>query len=193
MTIHDIPSIDRQQAPPATTELHKEVLDLALSFGRLRGALTTSTLLVVLWAGFHWDDPASWTVGVPTVLIGGVLVLFFPASETLRLSPIGVLRFAKFAIIGILRGAVDVSRRSLSPRTLQPGLIPWRTYLPKGRPRQLFAVAITLLPGTLTARIVDDILTVHALNLSDATHAEIAALEAHIAKLYRLDRKEVLP
>ncbi|MEH6647231.1 MAG: Na+/H+ antiporter subunit E [Sulfitobacter sp.] len=149
-------------------------------------------VLIALWGGFHWDDPASWVVGVPTALIGGALVLFLPSSATLRLSPLGVLRFAKFAIIGILRGAVDVSWRSLSPRALQPGLIPWRTYLPKGRPRQLFAVAITLLPGTLTARIVDDVLTVHALNPSNATQAEIAALEAHIAALYRLDCKEVL-
>lgn len=68
----------------------------------------------------------------------------------------------------------------------------WRTHLPKGRPRRLFAVAITLLPGTLTARIEDDMLTVHALDLSDATRAELATLEAHIAELYKLDRKEML-
>lgn len=192
MTIHDVPSVGRQQAIPAAKASNKEVLDLALSSGRLRGALTTGMVLLALWGGFHWDDPASWTVGVPTALIGGALVLFLPASATLRLSPLGALRFAKFAIIGILFGAVDVSRRSLSPRKLQPGLIPWRTYLPEGRPRQLFAMAITLLPGTLTAQIVDDVLTIHALDLSEATRAEIAALEAHIAKLYRLDRKEAL-
>jgi multicomponent Na+:H+ antiporter subunit E len=192
MTIHDVASIGRQQTPPAATDYNNEVLDGALSSWRLRGALTTGMVIVALWGGLHWDDPASWTIGVPTALISGALVLFLPPSATLRLSSLGVLRFAKFAIIGILRGAVDVSRRSLSPRTLQPGLIPWRTYLPKGRPRQLFAVAITLLPGTLTARIVDDILTIHTLDPSDATRDEIAALEAHIAKLYRLDRKEVL-
>lgn len=192
MTIHDVSSIDRGQVQPAAAELDKEVLAVAISARHLRGGLTTSTMLGVLWAGFHWDDPASWTVGVPTALIGGALVLFLPASVPLRLSPLGALRFAKFAIVGILRGAVEVSWRSLSPKTLQPGFISWRTYLPKGRPRQLFAVAITLLPGTLTARIVDEVLTVHALNPSDATHAEIAELEAHIAELYRIDRKEVL-
>jgi multicomponent Na+:H+ antiporter subunit E len=57
----------------------------------------------------------------------------------------------------------------------------------------LFAVAITLLPGTLTARIEDDLLTVHALNLSDTTHAELASLEARIAELYRLDHTEMVP
>jgi len=192
MTIHDVPQIERQQTPSATTEPHQEVLDAALSSGRLRGAITTGTVLVALWAAFHWHDPTSWTVGVPMALIGGALVLFLPASAPLQLSPLGMLRFAKFAIIGILRGAVDVSRRSLSPRTLQPGFIPWRTHLPKGRPRQLFAVAITLLPGTLTAQIEDDMLTIHALDLSDATRDDLAVLEAHIANLYRLDHTEIV-
>ena len=193
MTIQDGFSIDRQRAPPATTELHKEVSDVALSPGRLRSALATGTVLIVLWAGFHWHDPASWTVGVPMALIGGALTLFLPASAPPRLSPLGGLRFAKFAIVGILRGAFDVSRRSLSPETLRPGCLSWRTHLPKGRPRRLFAVAITLLPGTLTARIEGDMLTVHALDLSDATRAELAALEAHIANLYRLNHKEIAP
>ena len=192
MTIHDVPQNDRQQTPSVTTEPHRKVLDVTRSSGRLRGAITTATVLVVLWAGFHWNDPTSWTVGVPMALIGGALVLFLPASAPLQLSPLGMLRFAKFAIIGILRGAVDVSWHSLSPRTLQPGFIPWRTHLPKGGPRRLFAVAITLLPGTLTARIEDDMLTIHALDLSDATRDALAALEAHIAKLYRLDHKEMV-
>jgi multicomponent Na+:H+ antiporter subunit E len=193
MTIQDVPSPDPQQAPPATTERHTEVSGAGLSTGRLQGALETTAVLLVLWAGFHWDDPASWTVGVPTALLGGALTLCLPASAKLRLSPIGMLRFAKFAIFGILRGAIDVSRQSISTKALRPGLIPWRTQLPEGRPRRLFAVAITLLPGTLTARIEGDMLTVHALDFSDATHAELALLEAHVAKLYRLDHTEMKP
>lgn len=192
MTIRDVLLNSQQQIPQADIEPHKEVSNVALLLERLRGALATSAMLIVLWAGFHWDDPSSWVVGVPTALIGGALTLFLPASAPLRLSPFGGLRFAIFALVGILRGAIDVSRRSLSPQTLRPGCLSWRTQLPKGRPRRLFAVAITLLPGTLTAKIEDDMLTVHALNLSDATRAELAALEAHIAKLYKLDHKEML-
>ncbi|MFT5624124.1 MAG: multicomponent Na+:H+ antiporter subunit E [Lentimonas sp.] len=190
MTIQDVLLNSQQQVPQADLVPHKNV---ALLLERLRGALATSAMLIVLWAGFHWDDPSSWVVGVPTALIGGALTLFLPASAPLRLSPFGGLRFAIFALVGILRGAIDVSRRSLSPQTLRPGCLSWRTQLPKGRPRRLFAVAITLLPGTLTAKIEDDTLTVHALDLSDATRAELASLEAHIAKLYKLDHKEMLP
>jgi multicomponent Na+:H+ antiporter subunit E len=193
MTTHDVSSTDQQHTLPAATELHKESSNLALLSGRFKGALATSVMLIVLWAGFHWDDPASWTVGIPTALIGGALTLFLPASAPLGLSPLGGLRFAKFATVGMIRGAIDVSRRSLSPQSLQPGCLDWRTYLPEGRPRRLFAVAITLLPGTLTARIEGDVLTIHALDLSDATRAELAALEAHIAELYKLDSKEMLP
>ncbi len=191
MTVQNVSSIDRQQTSPIAIEPHTEFAHVALSPGRLRGALTTGTALIALWAGFHWHDPLSWTVGVPMALIGGALTLFLPASAPHRLSPLGGVRFAKFAVVGILRGAVDVSRRSLSPKTLQPGCLSWRTHLTKGRPRRLFAIAITLLPGTLTARIEGDMLTVHALDLSDATRAELAALEAHIADLYRLEPKGV--
>jgi multicomponent Na+:H+ antiporter subunit E len=193
MTVHDVPSIDRKQAPLAATELNKEAADVVLSPGRGGRTFATGTVLVVLWAGFHWNDLTSWAVGVPMALIGGALTLFLPASVPARLSPLGALRFAKFAIVGIICGAIDVSRRSVSPLTLQPGCIAWRTHLPAGQPRRLFAVAITLLPGTLTARIEDDMLTIHALDLSDATRAELAALEAHIAGLYRLDHKEMAP
>lgn len=193
MTLQDVPSTDPQQAPSAKKELHKETLNVTLSAGRTIGALTTSTVLVALWVGFHWDDPAGWAVGIPTALIGGALTLCLPLSAPLRLSPVGGLRFAKFAIVGILLGSIDVSRRSLSPQTLRPGCIPWRTRLPEGRPRRLFALAITLLPGTLTAQIKGDILTVHALDMSDATNAELAALEAHIAELCKLDQTEMVP
>lgn len=193
MTIQDALSIDRQQASSAATDLQKEVSDVPFSPGRLRSGFATGAALIALWAGFHWNDLASWAVGVPMALIGGALTLFLPASAPPRLSLLGGLRFARFAIVGILRGAFDVSRRSISPQTLRPGCLSWHTHLPKGRPRRLFAVAITLLPGTLTARIEGDMLTVHALDLSDATHAELAALETHIAKLYRLDHKEIAP
>jgi multicomponent Na+:H+ antiporter subunit E len=189
MTVHDVVSMDRQQAPLTTTKPPKKISGVALSSWRLRGALATGTVLLFLWAGFHWHEPASWTVGVPMALIGGALTLFLPASAPLRLSPLGGVRFLAFAAVGIVRGAVDVSRRSFSPQTLRPGCLLWRTHLPKGRPRRLFAVATTLLPGTLTARIEDDTFTIHALDLSDVTRTELAALEAHIADLYKLDPK----
>jgi len=158
---------------------------------RIPGAVTTVLVLLLLWAGFHWYDPPSWAVGVPMALIGGALSLCLPASKSLRLSPMGAVSFILFAIKGILIGAIDVSRCSIFPRTITPGYMPWRTYLPDGRPRQLFAVAITLLPGTLTARIEGDLLTVHALDLSDATGKDLAELEDRIAGLYKIERKEM--
>lgn len=189
MTTQDVSSVDRQQTPADATN----VSDAVQPSGRLPGALMTGAVLLVLWAGFHWYDPASWAVGIPMALIGGALTLCLPAAGPLRLSPIGALRFVNFAVVGILRGAVDVSWRSLFPQKLQPGCLSYRTYLPEGRPRRLFAIAITLLPGTLTARIKGNMLTVHALDLSDATRPELAALEASIAELYKLDPKEMLP
>ncbi|KUF08742.1 Na+/H+ antiporter subunit E [Pseudoponticoccus marisrubri] len=160
--------------------------------GRLRSFLVTGTALAALWAGLHWDDPASWVVGGPTVLLGAGATLLLPANPPPHLSAPGVLRFAGFAIRGVLRGAWDVCRASLRPGRLRPGCLTWRTALPPGRPRRLFAVAITLLPGTLTARLEGEVLIVHALDPGPATRAALAALEARIAGLYGLttDTKE---
>ncbi|QIE43114.1 Na+/H+ antiporter subunit E (plasmid) [Rhodobacteraceae bacterium SC52] len=102
-----------------------------------------------------------------------------------RLSFFAAAGLATFAALGVLRGAVDVSFRSLDPSALQPGCLEWRTTLPEGRARRLFALLITLMPGTLTARLKDDLLVVHALNPSETVTAELAELEARIARLFR--------
>lgn len=166
-----------------------EIVPQSRSAGQARSALATGAVLGVLWAGLHWSDPASWVIGLPVMLLGGATAFLVPASRGPRLSPLGAIRFAGFALRGIGSGAVDVGLRSLRPGSLDCGCFPYRTRLPQGRPRRLFAVAITLLPGTLTARLDDDRLVVHALDRGEATRREIAALEDSIARLFDLDAK----
>jgi multicomponent Na+:H+ antiporter subunit E len=154
--------------------------------GRVRGALLTGGALAVLWAGLHADDPASWIIGGPTVVLGAAASLLLPPAALPRISILGALRFAGFAMTGILRGALDVGWRSLNPATLKPGTLIWHTALPEGGARRLFALMITLLPGTLTARLDGETLVIHALDRSAATRAEIGALEARVAGLFHL-------
>ena len=153
---------------------------------QVRGALATSTVLGALWAGLHGFDPASWVIGLPAMLLGGVTAFLLPATPGSRITPLGAIRFAGFAFRGIAIGAVDVSLRSLRPATLNCGRFPYRTRLPPGRPRRLFGVAITLLPGTLTAHLEADKLVVHALDRGEATRQEIAALEDSVARMFGL-------
>jgi multicomponent Na+:H+ antiporter subunit E len=156
-------------------------------FGRVRRATLTGAWIAGLWAALHGvAEPASWVVGVPAVIAGGSVALLLPTDPPPHLSPRGALRFAGFAVRGVLRGAVDVALSALRPTGLAPGHVTLRTRLPEGRPRRLFAIAITMLPGTLTTRLEGDVLSVHALDLNGPVEAELRALEARIAGLYGL-------
>ncbi|RYH07078.1 Na+/H+ antiporter subunit E [Tropicimonas sp. IMCC6043] len=154
--------------------------------GRVRAMLGTGAVLAAIWAGLHWNDPGSWVIGLPTVIAGAAATSLLPAAPPPAISLFGALRLAWFAFAGVLRGARDVSLFSLAPGRLRSGCLTVRTRLPEGRPRRLFALLITLLPGTLTARLEDDRLTVHALDCGPATRADLDALETRIAGLFRL-------
>ena len=158
--------------------------------GRLRGPFLTGAALAALWAGLHADDPASWVIGAPTVILGAAASRLLPPANLPRMSIRGAIRFAGFVVTGILRGALDVGWRSLNPDMLKPGMLIWKTALPKGGARRLFALTITLLPGTLTARIDGETLVIHTLDRSAATRAEIGALEARVAGLFHLSTRQ---
>ena len=157
---------------------------------RIRGTLLAGGALAALWAGLHADDPASWIIGAPTVLIGAAASRLLPPPLCRGISIPGALRFAGFVMTGILRGALDVGWRSLNPTTLKPGMLIWKTALPEGGARRLFALMITLLPGTLTARLDGETLVIHTLDRSAATRADLGALEARVAGLFHLSIRQ---
>ncbi|SLN12148.1 putative monovalent cation/H+ antiporter subunit E [Roseivivax jejudonensis] len=196
---HDFQPCDLSPTPPETVRETKHTSRTdgpraALRApGRVRSALVTGGTLAALWAGLHWDDPQSWVIGAPTVLLGAGAAALVPPSTPPRLSLRGALGFAAFAAVGVMRGAIDVSLRALRPHTLRPGRLVWRTYLPPGRPRRLFALTITLLPGTLTARLDGDTLIVHALDRGAGTRADLGALEARVAALFKTTKPETWP
>ncbi|WP_068110767.1 Na+/H+ antiporter subunit E [Tropicimonas marinistellae] len=154
--------------------------------GRVRGMLGSGAALAAIWAALHWDDPTSWVIGLPTVVAGAAATCLLPVSPPQTFSVVGALRLAGFVFAGVLRGARDVSMFTLVPSRLRSGCLNFRTRLAEGRPRRLFALLITLLPGTLTVRLEGDQLTVHALDCGPAARADLDALEARIAGLFRL-------
>lgn len=160
---------------------------------RLPGVLTTAAGLAALWAGLTPGDPASWAIGIPTAMLGAAASALLPPAALPRVSIPGTFRFAAFVIAGVVRGALDVALRSLAPATLKPGLLVWHTSLPEGGARRLFALTITLLPGTLTARLDGGTLLIHTLDRSATTRADLGALEARIARLVSPDAKRALP
>ena len=142
--------------------------------------------LAAVWWLLNPGDPASWIVGVPAVAAGAAVALLFPDTPAPRRSLRASLRFAGYFARASVVGATDVALRAMRPSLdLRPGFIIWRTRLPEGVPRELFANAVTLLPGTLSARLEGDALTVH--QLDERADPGLSALEARVAAMFRLD------
>lgn len=147
-------------------------------------------LLVPLWFMLTGGVVSSWIVGVPAIAAALVLARRVGRPTTIwRLDPAGALRFVTHFVRESVRGGVDVAGR-VSARRLRvaPGLIRYRWRLPaEGPARGLFALSVSLLPGTLVAATREHELLIHALDIDAPVSDELTALEQRVAGLFGLD------
>lgn len=137
-----------------------------------------------LWLVLAGSDKASWIIGIPAVLLTTALSLLLASSFQYRISLVGALYFIPFFLQQSFHGGFDVMRRALSPRQLlNPGLVPYTTLLPEGSARILFVNTISLLPGTLSADLEGNRITIHTLDRGLPIWANIQGLEHHVAAL----------
>ena len=152
-------------------------------------------LLTALWLVLVGPDPAAWVIGAPTLALAtwASLRLRPPASGSVSIP--ALLRFLPFFAWQSLRGGVDVALRVLRRRPrVAPGthLYPLGIASPAGR--VLLLNTLSLLPGSLSADLDGDRLTIHALDVADhlAMDREIAQIERRVASLFgeRLETEE---
>ncbi len=155
--------------------------------------LRTWLLRLVLFALIWWilTDGAmdSWPIGLPAVLLATLLsVMLMPAlSWSLR----GILRFIPYFLWYSMRGGVDVARRAMHPRLpISPGLFDYRFRLPPGLSRVFMANTVSLLPGTLSVELDEEILHVHVLDEAGAINEELHMLENRLADLFGIELAE---
>ncbi|SIO54722.1 multicomponent Na+:H+ antiporter subunit E [Rhodovulum sp. ES.010] len=152
-----------------------------------RKLFLTAGTLALIWGMLTGSDLASWVFGGPAVATATALAMSFPAAPAWRLSIKGALDFVVWFAVASARGSVDVAGRALAWRMpLAPGFRSYETDLPPGAARLVFVNAITLLPGTLSAEIVDDRIEVHMLDKHSDLEAELAPLEARVRALFAL-------
>lgn len=97
------------------------------------------------------------------------------------------MRLFSYFLIQSLLGGIDVSKRALSPRhRVQPFLIRYPLRLPPGKARIFFVISASLLPGTLSARLEGDDLTVHVLDRGIRAESVLRGLEARIGAVVGL-------
>ena len=141
----------------------------------LRVWLLRLALFSLMWWVLTDGAIDSWPVGVPVVLISTLVSvkLMPPLSWSLR----GMVVFIPYFFWHSIRGGVDVARRALHPQLpISPGLFDYRFRLPPGLPRVFMANTVSLLPGTLSVELEEEILRVHVLDETRAINEELSAL-----------------
>jgi multicomponent Na+:H+ antiporter subunit E len=143
-------------------------------------------------AGLWWllsdGDPASWLIGLPAVAAAFWSARRLGSYNTAPVSATALLRFLPFFLWESLRGGFDVALRTLAPRMrLSPGLMVYRTSLPRPDARLFFATCVSLLPGTLAADLDEDRLEVHVLDAGADATGELQRLESAVARVYPQD------
>jgi multicomponent Na+:H+ antiporter subunit E len=154
---------------------------------KIRGftLLSRGFMFAFIWWILSDGAIASWLIGIPAVLLA-------VAASVALVPPVPVvwselLRFVSFFVLHSLLGGVDVARRAFHPdMPIDPDLIAYPLRLPQGLPQVIMANIISLLPGTLSATLDQNVLKVHVLDRQTGFLAELEALERHVARMLNL-------
>ncbi|NBC11122.1 MAG: cation transporter [Planctomycetes bacterium] len=146
-------------------------------------------LFALLWAVLAGGSASSWIIGAPTVVFATWMSLRLSAASDASgrrgMTPSGLLGFVPLFLLESLRGGLDVAGRVMRPQLrIQPG---FHAYAPRLRDpvaRIVFLDSISLLPGTLSADLRDDIIQVHALDTASDLDPELERLERAVARLF---------
>lgn len=146
-------------------------------------------LFSLIWWSLTDGATSSWWVGVPVVLLAVI------TSATLLPSAPFVwyefLRFVPFFLMRSLLGGADVAWRAFHPgMPIAPDLVEYPLRLPSGLPQVFMANTVSLLPGTLSAVLDQNVLTVHVLDNRKAVLAELASLEHSVARMFGTPLKD---
>lgn len=142
-------------------------------------------LFLVIWLLLANGDPASLVIGLPAIA-GALYLVRRLAPPTIRaLSVRGTLRFIPYFLRESLRGGWNVARATLSRRMqLSPAFIDYRISLDNDGARIFFTNCVSLLPGTLAARLDGSDLRVHVLDDRSDPLRELEELEMRIAAIF---------
>lgn len=139
----------------------------------------------ILWLLFCGGELGSWPFGLPAILLATGLHHKLARGQGRRLRPLMLARFVPFFVVRSLASGIDVMVRVFHPRLpIDPALVEYPLSINHDSGRILLANCITLLPGTISARLSQDAIVVHTLDKGLPIVATIHDLEERIKKLY---------
>ena len=159
-------------------------MGFSLEYGRDLG--TRVAIAAFIWWVLSEGRSDSWFVGAVTIAIAVAASLWVaPTRGGPRPRALALLAFTGFFLAQSLRAGFEVARLALLPNArIAPHGVDISLTLPPGPPRYLLAGTLSLLPGTLSVRLDEERLLVHALAGRGRTRADVRALEARIARLF---------
>lgn len=144
-------------------------------------------MAVAWWALAAPGAADAWIAGAFAVLAGVLLHTILDGGPPARIRWTKIGTFLPYYLNAVIRGGLDVSRRALAPALpIAPGLLPYRIRLEAGPARVFFVNAISLLPGTFSADLDGERLSVHFLADDGSGEARIRNLEERVAALFGL-------
>lgn len=155
----------------------------------LKNSVVQAVAFALLWMALAGVELKSWIVGAPVVLAAIAIRAWYlpptaPAAWRWRRVP----AFLWLFLSGSLRGGMDVARRAFDPRLpIAPGFVLYRTALPRGPARVLFANVVSLLPGTVVTGIDGPDMEIHTLDASVDVVTELGRIESKVAGLFEVE------
>lgn len=146
--------------------------------------LSAAGLYAAAWWALAREGPGIVALGAVAVLAAAAAAYRLAEPRTTRVRWWRLPRLAGFFVWHSLRGGLDVARRAASAdMRLAPGFLVVELSLASEEARVLTAIVVSLLPGTLAARLDGTRLTLHALDARQPIEAEVRRLEREIALL----------
>ncbi|MFT7243359.1 MAG: multicomponent Na+:H+ antiporter subunit E [Candidatus Azotimanducaceae bacterium] len=151
-----------------------------------------------LWLLLTKGELSSWVIGIIVVPFSAWLsvILFkdtlkdrdYPADSASKVQSINVLRlfqFSPFFIIQSIRGGWQTANLAIRPSMpINPGFFRYNISLQGRSARMFFMHLVSLLPGTVSARLEDEQLLIHALEMSPQNINDINLCEQQVIRLF---------
>ncbi|MCG7535097.1 Na+/H+ antiporter subunit E [Pseudoalteromonas sp. OOF1S-7] len=164
-----------------------------------RTLLIRAVIFSALWLLLTKGAWSSWLIGIVVVPVSVWMSMrLFNSSPstagrnvrsvTGQLHYDRLLRLLPYFLLNSLKGGIQTARLAFSRRIeMRPGTVAYSVRLPSGYTQLWFIHLISLLPGTLSARLEGGQLLIHMLEVNESNYRDVIDCEQKIAYLFDLD------
>ena len=139
---------------------------------------------LLIWAACTGLQGHDALAAIPVAFLFAWLgITLIPAHERIRLRAIPA--FSLYFIHQSIRAGIHVAYLALHPwQRVSPRWIALDCTLPAGAPQALFAILVSLLPGTLCGEIEHNVHHIHLLTGTLSPEADLRELERRVGRLF---------